>query len=128
MKSLFSHGFTDKMSCKVLGNHVSNVLDGELTSPQKGMIQALVQVIPQEYSQIKCHHIDVTYINLDDDVTLNNVCNEITSESSDRIVAYRSKQRWIKKYTKLELLKQKPEPVLLKDKGVYLITGGLSCD
>jgi amino acid adenylation domain-containing protein len=125
MKSLFSHGFMDKMSCKVLGNHVSNVLDGELTSPQKGMIQALVQVIPQEYSQVKCQHIDVTGINLDNSQILNNVCNEITSESSDRIVAYRDKQRWIKKYTKLELPKQTPKPVLLKDKGVYLITGGL---
>ena len=125
MKSLFSHGFTDKMSCKVLGNHISNVLDGELTSPQKGMIQALVQVIPQEYSQVKCQHIDVTDINLDDDVTLNSVCDEIKSDSLDRIVAYRGRQRWIKKYTKLELPEQAPKPVLLKDKGVYLITGGL---
>jgi NAD(P)-dependent dehydrogenase (short-subunit alcohol dehydrogenase family) len=50
---------------------------------------------------------------------------ELASESPDPMVAYRGLTRWVKKFEPTRLEKHEGRPSRLREKGVYLITGGL---
>ncbi|HLP61844.1 MAG TPA: SDR family NAD(P)-dependent oxidoreductase, partial [Candidatus Deferrimicrobium sp.] len=45
--------------------------------------------------------------------------------SPDRVVAYRADYRWVESFKPLRLEKSQPGTLPLKEKGVYIITGGL---
>jgi amino acid adenylation domain-containing protein len=93
--------------------------------PEKAMMQALVKVIPQEYSNIRCGSIDIGSPG-------NRLVNRLTAELTQPIsrpldsVAYRGNHRWIRTFEPLRLEDEAgTQPPMLKEGGVYLITGGL---
>lgn len=102
----------------------------EPLSPGAAPALGLCRVVSQEYSEIVCKSIDLAA------VTSRSwqhprtglpgwLINEVLDGGGDRMVAYRGEHRWVLGYQSVPLQHGAERSALLKDRGVYLITGGL---
>ncbi len=110
----------------VVSDGMQEVTGGESLSPDKALALGLCRVIPQEFEHISCRSVDVAIA--DNTNTLEKLCrqliDEAASDESDKIVAYRGNHRWVQTFEPLNLGTVSTAP-RLKERGVYLITGGL---
>jgi acyl transferase domain-containing protein/acyl carrier protein len=127
-----------KLEIIVLTNGMQAVTGKEVPEPQKAVIRGAVQVIPVEYPMISCRSIDIDYLlaapanesqhRLESTEHLLKIIEteiENSSDTPDLYAAYRNNQRWVQTYEPMPLEMSEPEPFILKEKGVYLVTGGL---
>jgi hypothetical protein len=56
---------------------------------------------------------------------IDQLLNELEAQSSDLVIAYRGNHRWVQHFEPISLDKHSAKTIILKEKGVYLITGGL---
>jgi NAD(P)-dependent dehydrogenase (short-subunit alcohol dehydrogenase family)/acyl carrier protein len=104
------------------------VTGGELVCPEKATLSGACKIIPQEYQNIKCRSIDLS-TPVSDTEQKDNMINQIIYEtlnlSSDTVVAHRNDYRWVEAFEPVRLDKSPGMTPRLKEKGTYLITGGL---
>ncbi len=108
----------------VISNHLYDVTGNEKLLPEKSTILGACKVIPQEYPGIKCRQIDVV---VPDSVTgkfVKQLIAELTANCEESIVAYRNNHRWVQVFEPIILEKPTKAQIRLRQKGVYLITGG----
>jgi non-ribosomal peptide synthase protein (TIGR01720 family) len=108
----------------VLSNSLHKVLGDEQLIPAKATLLGPCRVIPQEYPNVTCRSIDVT-LTSQPDKFLVQLENELKANVADPVVAYRNGKRWTRSFEPLHLDKPEEKPPILRQKGVYLITGGL---
>ena len=104
------------------------VTGSEALVPAQATVSGLVKVIPQE-SEVRCFQVDVTLPN-DSELSLvatvaAQLCREVGLQGPARSpeVAFRGPQRWVRHY---QAARHPQMPVRsLRQRGVYLITGGL---
>lgn len=96
--------------------------------PQKSALLAACRALHSEYPQFLVSAIDVSVPNARP-MTLNRVAiqivDEVTSETEEGLIAYRGLRRWRPVYISAEWPQLTSEVTLLKEGGIYLITGGL---
>jgi acyl transferase domain-containing protein/aryl carrier-like protein len=111
----------------VFTDNMHQVTGAEMLSPQKATILGAVKIIPLEYLDITCRSVDIQVPQPKspmEDRLVQILGNELLTNSPGNIVAFRGLHRWV------SVMKPCPmEPVerisRFKDRGVYLITGGL---
>lgn len=114
----------------VVTDRLQEVTGEELLSPAKATMNGALKVIPQEYPNIRCRGIDVIQPEPGspaEERLVIQLAGEISSGSNDSLIAYRAGLRWVRTYNDLHLDEslEKSIPSGLKERGVYLITGGL---
>jgi NAD(P)-dependent dehydrogenase (short-subunit alcohol dehydrogenase family)/aryl carrier-like protein len=113
---------------KVICNYVQEVTGEEELIPEKATLIGPCRVIPQEYDNLRCSCIDISYPFVQEQqkkVLLDMLLAELTGDNPAAAVAYRGKHRWVQYYEPISLkLVSDILPQLRKD-GVYLIAGGL---
>lgn len=119
----------DRIEIDVVSNNMQEVSGEEVLQPEIATILGPCKTIPQENPKIKCRSIDLS-CNTQEDLQKENLVDqllqEIISEHSDAVVAYRGPHRWLQIFEQVQLNNNIERlPSLLKMKGVYLITGGL---
>lgn len=127
-QALGKQAFPHDLQIAVVSNHMQEVLGGDGLCPEKAMVLGPVQIIPHEYPNIRCRSIDVTWPPLSSDgdrKLVDLLLTEIAAKSGDSIVAYRGNHRWKRTFEPIRLEKPDPPAVRLRERGVYLITGGL---
>ncbi len=107
-----------------VSNGLHSVSGEAVAEPARATLLGPVRVIPKEFPGTFCRHID-----LDREIEdLGRAASAIILECSLRdeasCVAYREKQRWVESFEATSLRIQ-PPTTRLKEKGVYLIVGGL---
>ncbi len=109
----------------VVSSQVQQVTGSENTCPGKATILGTCKVIPQEYTQITCCHIDINIADIrpENQQLATQIIAEIATESS-QLVAYRGNYRWLPHYEPIRLESTNYSP-RLRSQGVYLITGGM---
>lgn len=119
-----THGLTAPLGLAVLTSQAQDVSGSELVSPDKALALGPCEVIGMEYPNIRARSID---IKLDGD--LKGVGRVLVSDLlgpwSDPVVAYRGQYRWVQAFEQVRLAAPSSPPALLREEGVYLITGGL---
>lgn len=107
----------DRFELLVVSNSLHKVVGDERLDPAKATLLGPCRVIPQEYPNVDCRSIDVG---------LNPVglLGELKANVGDKVVAYRNGRRWVQTFERVRL-NGKDAPSRLREKGVYLITGGL---
>ena len=115
---------SEAIDLTVVGNRMRAVTAADTIAPEKSPVLGLSLVIPQEYPQIRAGNVDVE-LEADADVRLlaDQIHAEVLARPAGEAVAYRGSQRWV----------QVTEPATLnsagthglRERGVYLITGGL---
>ncbi|MGZ5060152.1 MAG: SDR family NAD(P)-dependent oxidoreductase, partial [Methylobacter sp.] len=112
-----------------VSNTMQAVTGDEPLQPEKATLLGPVQTIPQEYANIQCRNVDVilpTANTEPEQRLIEQLLAEILSKTDDRTIAYRGKHRWLPSYEPVHLEQAKTKKrSLLKEKGTYLITGGL---
>jgi acyl transferase domain-containing protein len=127
-QALGKQNFTDVLQIGVVSNHLQAVTGDEMLRPEKATLLGPCKVIPQEYPNITCRTIDIM---LPDELANGNADKLIELllmdliQGADSTIAYRGRHRWVQIFEPIRLTQQSSVPQKLRDKGVYLITGGL---
>jgi phthiocerol/phenolphthiocerol synthesis type-I polyketide synthase E len=113
----------------VVTNNTQPVSAGDALSPEKATLLGACKVIPQEYSNITCKSIDVA-LPAPGSWQANLLAERLLAECLSRpqvnaAVAYRGLQRWTQTFEAVRLDEAALGKTRLREKGVYLITGGL---
>ncbi|MEH2030394.1 MAG: beta-ketoacyl synthase N-terminal-like domain-containing protein [Nostoc sp.] len=134
MQSLSKLKISDRLQILIVSNNIQEVNGNEKLDPEKAAILGLCKVIPQEHPNITCRCIDIALTNRRDAEKAQEDCegniidqllDELTSVSSDMIVAYRDRYRWVQTFEPVRLESVVNEKTPLRKQGVYLFTGGL---
>ncbi len=108
--------------------NMQDIVGNEEINPLKATVLGAVKVIPQEYSNIRCRSIDLDLPGPSfERVSIDQLLEELTanSHSQDTVIAYRGQHRLKRVFEPLPLDETMENTPLLKQGGIYLITGGL---
>ncbi|HLF26567.1 MAG TPA: SDR family oxidoreductase, partial [Anaerolineae bacterium] len=127
-QALGVQGITDTLRLGVISNHVHAVTGNETLSPAKATIVGACKVIPLEYPNLTCCNFDVVLPTANprsEAILTEQIIAEMITPSAAPVSAYREPCRWEPSLEPTRLAKPDRTPLRLKEKGVYLITGGL---
>ncbi|MCU0289177.1 MAG: acyltransferase domain-containing protein, partial [Acidobacteria bacterium] len=101
--------------------------DESFLCPGKATIMGAVKVVPLEYPNIKCRHIDIAISSQGKPMGLliSHLKQELQRKNEDILVAIRGDYHWIERLKPMRLEKKEEKNRCLKENGVYVITGGL---
>ncbi|MFY0567269.1 SDR family NAD(P)-dependent oxidoreductase [Archangium lansingense] len=103
----------------VVGREALEVESADTVAPERATLPALCKVIPQELDTLACRYVDMRA------PTVDALVREVTSDATDPVVAWRGPHRQVQAYESLRIEADTPAAQPLKQRGVYLITGGL---
>ncbi|MCF2149903.1 SDR family NAD(P)-dependent oxidoreductase [Desmonostoc muscorum LEGE 12446] len=119
---------TNDFEIIVISNNLQPVTGTEVLCPEKATLLGPVKVISQEYANINCRSIDVILPyngSWQEEKLIENLLAELTVDKSEKLIAYRGLNRWVQSFEPVRFEKTKIEKPRLRERGVYLITGGL---
>ncbi len=104
-----------------LTNHLESVFPNDVVNPDKSLIIGPAKVIPFE-----CAHLSMRVVDVDQSST-KTLIDELllTASFNESSVALRNDMRFVKTYHAARLEKIQPGEGLIKEGGVYIITGGV---
>ncbi|WP_242887552.1 type I polyketide synthase [Actinomadura litoris] len=105
----------------VVTAHAQDVHGADLLAPELATVAGVGRVLPQELPHATCRHIDT---DLGDARTLARLAAELGADDAEPVVALRNGRRWTPTTTRVRL-EEGPDLAAWRDRGVYLITGGL---
>jgi amino acid adenylation domain-containing protein len=126
-QALGKQEITQKIAIEIVSNHIQAVTSEEVLCPEKATLLGAVKIIPQEYPNFKCRHIDVVVPHAEtksEQILVEQLWAELTTKSSDLMIAYRGFYRWVPTFKPTRLEEPLSNAARLREKGVYLITGG----
>jgi acyl transferase domain-containing protein/thioesterase domain-containing protein len=112
------------LSIGVVSDRLQSVSGEPITAPVRATLLGPTKVILKEFPEITCHAVDV---NLEAEGTAQpaaQIIGELSALSNESVVAYRGSERWAEVFERIDL-PPNPSASRLREKGVYLITGGL---
>jgi NAD(P)-dependent dehydrogenase (short-subunit alcohol dehydrogenase family)/acyl carrier protein len=127
VKALATHNIGHEINLFALSNNVQEVFGTETLCPEKSTLLGPCIVIRQEYPNIRTKSID---LDLSGNVSeyesaADLVIGEFLDSDSSLFVAYRNAQRWVQTYESVALSNPGRGGSPFRERGVYLITGGL---
>jgi non-ribosomal peptide synthase protein (TIGR01720 family) len=127
-QALGTEKMSDDLHLTIVSNNMQKVFAEEQPRPEKSTLLGACKVIPQEYPHLTCRSIDVrlaTSLNERESVLAEQLLAELKSKMPDQIIAYRGRERWTQSFEPVRLNGPARRPLRLRERGVYLITGGL---
>jgi acyl transferase domain-containing protein/acyl carrier protein len=126
-QALAAAGRKEAVRLGVVTDGMQEVIGGDLTRPEKATVLGPCRVISQELTNVICLSVDVLLPTPDAPgirALARQLITELVNEPRERIVAYRGRHRWVQWVERTPLGPVEGE-TLLREGGVYLITGGL---
>ncbi|MCK5147660.1 SDR family NAD(P)-dependent oxidoreductase [bacterium] len=117
------NNMTDEISLTVISDGLHDVLGGEVIRPEKATVLGAIKVIPQEYPNVFCRAIDLPLLTDFKSIT-EVLISEILNSDEEPMTALRNGYRWVQRFEPVKL-ETPSESWSIRDKGIYLITGGL---
>jgi len=111
----------------ILSNQMQEVTGDERLCPEKATLLGPCRVIPQENPSVTCRSVDIELPGAGTGRArelIDYLLLEITSNRTDPVVAYRGRHRWLQTFEALRVERGDAIPHRLRERGVYLITGG----
>ncbi len=118
---------TGRLKICIVSNNLQEVTGEEELNPEKATLLGPCRVINQEYRDIRCQSIDVIAPEVGSQAyeqLLDNLLSEATAEEKSTVIAYRGRHRWVQDFEQFRL-DAAGTTGRLKDRGVYVITGGM---
>ena len=114
----------DTIRIDVITSNVQEVTGEETLAPEKATILGPCRVIPRDIAGTLCRTIDVIHDSSPDRLA-DQLVAELLAPPLDLTVAYRGKHRWVQTFEPMRWEQPVDAPAPLRERGVYLITGGL---
>jgi acyl transferase domain-containing protein len=127
-QALDKSGVRDELGIAALSSGVHAVSGDEALCSERATLLGTCIVLSQEFPHLDCRNIDVIPAEPGSDAEeslIASVLGEIDSDSTEAIVAYRGGHRWVQEFRPVKLEARAGVPARLRERGVYLITGGL---
>lgn len=126
-KSLSALAIDKEISLTLISNEIFDVIGTEQLQPDKSTVLGPVKVIPQEFQNIRCRYIDISLpVNeIMKKKVVQQLLHEMGRDIDSNIIAIRGDYIWEPDYQKKPIASLDKKNTRLKEKGVYLITGGL---
>jgi acyl transferase domain-containing protein len=127
-QAIYKHGISDVIRMNFISNNVQDVIGGEPLCPGKAALLGPCKVVSQEHRNLICRSMDVV---LEKSGTaghkrlVEQLVAELLSEDSTPVIAYRGSYRWVQEFEHIRLAEPTEAKTKLRERGVYLITGGL---
>jgi len=120
----------EEMRITVFTNRALEATGHETIWPEKAGVLGPVNVIPQEYLNIFCSAVDIVFPVGEgerggEEHLVRDLLDEISSTTLDTVIAYRGNYRLVQDYEAVTINQPHQEMPRLKERGVYLVTGGL---
>jgi acyl transferase domain-containing protein/acyl carrier protein len=125
---------SENLDIVVISNDLQEVTGTENLCPEKATLLGAVQIVPQEYPNIRCRSVDITLgaENQANTKLAEQLLREIITPTSDVTIAYRGNYRWVQQFEPRQFpanpltdsIYQTPN-CRIRESGVYLITGGM---
>jgi NAD(P)-dependent dehydrogenase (short-subunit alcohol dehydrogenase family)/acyl carrier protein len=118
---------SDPIRLIVGSTHLHDVTGRETLCASKATMLGACRSIPEEFSHVTCRSVDMEppVSALDGGAVLAAFLRaEVAANAVDQVVALRGPHRWVQDFEAVGLGRDEG-PTLLRDQGVYLITGGL---
>jgi acyl transferase domain-containing protein len=122
------HSVTHPLQMRIIANHMHELEHGDVLAPHKATMLGPCKIIPQEYTNVVCQSIDIPSPEAgsqEEQKLLAQIVAELRAELRDHVVAYRGYHRWVQSFEPLPLESSPEQPGRLRERGTYLITGGL---
>jgi acyl transferase domain-containing protein/acyl carrier protein len=127
-RAVRSENLTDPIELWVVSNGLRQVESQDVLCPEKTTMLGACTVIPQEFANLTCRTIDLILSESDAEsmaIQTDQIIAEMGAHATDDAVAYRGSHRWVQSFEPIRL-DGDAEPIRpLREKGVYLITGGM---
>ena len=127
-KALGKQELKKEITTIVLTNGMQKIFGESVLYPEKALVLGPCRVIPREYENIKCRSVDFMLCeegSPSESELLEQLLYEVYSDSEDTTVAYRGESRLIQSFDKMESQDTQKPVLQIKNKGTYIITGGL---
>ena len=121
----------DSLSIDVVTDNMQPVTGLEELCPEKATVLGPCKTIPQEYPNLICRSIDIALASpgsWQERKLIDRLLADFSVPPGKLIIAYRGGNLWVQAYEPLRVEGMNREPVRLREKGVYWITGGLGRD
>ncbi|HJX28164.1 MAG TPA: SDR family NAD(P)-dependent oxidoreductase, partial [Thermoanaerobaculia bacterium] len=111
----------------VIADGLHRVEGSEEIVPEKATLLGPAKVISQEYPMVTCGSVEVVLppSGASLDALAEDLIAELSSASAEPVVAWRKGRRWVQDYEAVRVDTALEGRLGLRDRGVYLITGGL---
>jgi acyl transferase domain-containing protein len=117
-------GGTPVDTCIVTSRMQDVAGDGDI-EPAKAAVLGLVKVAAKEFDRIRCRSMDIDVTAASAGAIAAQLLAESMAGSGTEQVAYRGRKRWTWSYAAVWPQASPGAPPILKERGVYMITGGL---
>ncbi|HKI01527.1 MAG TPA: SDR family NAD(P)-dependent oxidoreductase [Thermoanaerobaculia bacterium] len=127
-QALGAERWAEPVEIAAVADHLHEIARGEEIHPGKATLLGPCRGIPQEYPDLRCRSLDVTWRSGDEadlELTAELLLAELAGAAVDDTVAYRGATRWVRGFEPVRLPAAEPSRSLLREGGIYLITGGL---
>ena len=127
-QAIGKQNLTDEFQITVVSNNMQNVTGEENLCPEKATVPGPCKVIPQEYPNLTCRSVDVVFPQSgtrNERKLIDQLWDELQAKPSELVIAYRGNHRWVQIFEPVRWDKAVKETPQLRERGVYLITGGL---
>jgi acyl transferase domain-containing protein/acyl carrier protein len=118
----------EKIDITVVTNGMQAVTGEEELDPAKAAVLGPVMIMPLEYPHLRCRTVDVILPQpgtRQRETLVDQLAAESISKAADNVVAFRGSYRLVQTFEPVSLMAPEGRTPRLKERGVYLITGGL---
>ena len=115
------------IQCMIVSSGLHQITGNESLSPAKATLLGLCKTIPWELPDFACKSVDIEVPaegSWTEHSLLDQLVAELESKEQQPVVSYRGACRWIQTFDQVPLEACGPE--LVRERGVYLITGALN--
>nr|WP_240151540.1 type I polyketide synthase [Oleiagrimonas citrea] len=123
MQGLGANRILTPIQLDIVSNGLYAARSNDVVSANKSTLIGAIRTIPQEYQNVTVRSIDMDAV--DAGTTVECLLREITTSTEDVAVAYRAGARLVQRYESELLDEVAEERDILRQGGVYVITGGL---
>ncbi|MBN1552251.1 amino acid adenylation domain-containing protein [bacterium] len=116
------------MKIGVITHAAHEVVGGDLLFPEQAVLAGACTVVPLEYPGIICRNIDIPALKYNDtdlDYIIRTIVRELQSDDAHSPVVFRNGKRFITTLSLASNVLYKDSLYPLREKGIYVITGGL---
>jgi acyl transferase domain-containing protein len=117
-----------RVSILLVADHLNRITGDEPLVPAKALLRGLCQVVPQEFPHIGCRSVDVHLPSHRSDHrarVIAQIADEAEYGRGPDAVAYRDAARFVETIEPVAVSDIQHAAPVLRERGVYLITGGL---
>lgn len=124
-QSIVALAIEEAIHIDVISNGLFEVLGNETLNPLKNTLLGTIKVIPQEISNVTCRLIDLELDVKPSELKMDTISEVLNMSIDDNLIAVRSGYVWRPDFEPRKMASGDAQVTRFKEKGVYVITGGL---